>query len=301
MHEVIARDIHHSDPLGGGTSALAVVADSLGFTEGPVVLDADHVLVTSMTRGLVYRLEPSSGRAEVLAEPGGGPNGLATTPDGRVLVLQSGGTIMPSRSEVTAPPSVQAIEADGSVQVLTTDVESPSDGVVGPDGRLWFTDPGEHDLEATTGRGTVRTLDLGTGAVEVVLQGLAFPNGLAFDAEGRLYVAETGPRTVRRFSTDGTADGWRVQLDTGRPDGIALDTDGSLWVTGSVGHDVSVFAADGTPARHLLLPAGHMVTSLCFAGQDLRTVVLTVPKGGRVLSLRVPTPGLSVPPQVNAS
>ncbi|MFG1780474.1 SMP-30/gluconolactonase/LRE family protein [Micromonospora sp. NPDC049048] len=275
------------------------VAAGIGFTEGPARSGTSDVLVTSMTRGLVYRVALSGDGAEEFAETGGGPNGLAVGTEGDLLVMQSGATVMPTRSAVPAQPGIQRIAADGTVSTVTTDVHSPSDGVLGPDGRLWFTDPSAHDLDSPTGTGAVRALDLSTGVMADVITGLAFPNGLAFAADGtRLLVAETGARWIRRYDLSGgaaTPDGWIARMPEGHPDGLALDALGRVWVAGSTGANIVVFGADGTVAGTIDFPVGHMVTSLCFAGEDLRTLVVTMPKGGQVLAAPVDCPGLPLP------
>ena len=72
------------------------------------------------------------------------------------------------------------------------------------------------------------------GRVEVVLDGLAFANGVALSAsEDFVVVAETGARTVvRRWLTGGHA-GMRDLLCAdlpGYPDNVSRGSDGLLWV-----------------------------------------------------------------------
>src|SRR5262245_39878816 len=61
----------------------------LGFTEGPVITDDGAVLVVDIDRGRVLRL--ADGSVEVVATPGGGPNGLALETPTTVLVANNGG------------------------------------------------------------------------------------------------------------------------------------------------------------------------------------------------------------------
>jgi gluconolactonase len=58
-----------------------IVATGLMFPEGPVVCADGSVLLVEIERKTVSRVRPD-GRVEVVAEPGGGPNGLAFGPDG---------------------------------------------------------------------------------------------------------------------------------------------------------------------------------------------------------------------------
>jgi len=78
-------------------------------------------------------------------------------------------------------------------------------GVVefGPDGRLYFTDP--HGSNEHNPVGRVVRIDI-DGSVQTLLDGMTYPNGLAFDPAGTsLYVAHMRAGRVERFSVD--ADG----------------------------------------------------------------------------------------------
>ncbi|MEO5653218.1 MAG: SMP-30/gluconolactonase/LRE family protein, partial [Marmoricola sp.] len=117
-----------------------------------------------------------------------------------------------------------------------------NNAAVAANGDIWFSDTSriygiqhwKKDLvEATrTGRLLVRRA---TGQVEVVLEGLAFANGVALAAdESFVCVAETGSRTVVRLWLTGERAGSRDYLVDelpGYPDNIALGSDGLIWVT----------------------------------------------------------------------
>ena len=59
-----------------------VVAEGLGFVEGPVAMADGSVIVVSLSRGELLRVHPD-GSHDVIAKPGGSPNGAALGPDGR--------------------------------------------------------------------------------------------------------------------------------------------------------------------------------------------------------------------------
>jgi gluconolactonase len=67
-----------------------VIADGLGFTEGPVWLPDGRVALTSISHGCVYVVDPSGGPHQRI-DTGGGPNGLACSADGTLYVAQNGG------------------------------------------------------------------------------------------------------------------------------------------------------------------------------------------------------------------
>ena len=66
-----------------------VVGSSLGFPEGPVVMQDGSIILVEIRLGCITRLW--NGKREVIATPGGGPNGLAIGPDGALYCCNNGG------------------------------------------------------------------------------------------------------------------------------------------------------------------------------------------------------------------
>jgi gluconolactonase len=88
----------------------------------------------------------------------------------------------------------------------------------------------------------------------------------------------------------------------GAPDGLAFDTAGCVWVAIAGGGRVERFTPAGRVDRRLAVPA-RMVTSVCFAGDDLRElIVVTADRTdepslrGSVLRTRVDVSGATVHP-----
>jgi sugar lactone lactonase YvrE len=112
---------------------------------------------------------------------------------------------------------------------------------VAADGTVWFTDSStrfgierwKDEMVQHTRTGRLLRLDP-DGTVSVVLDGLAFANGVALSAdESQVLVAETGARTVVRLRLTGECAGHRDLLAAdlpGYPDNIALGSDGLVWV-----------------------------------------------------------------------
>lgn len=93
--------------------------------------------------------------------------------------------------------------------------------------------------------GTSRSGFSGDGSSAMAAR-FSYPNGLAFDKAGNLYVADTGNNRVRRISTDGlittvaglgtyTSDsgdgGPAVQAALYNPFGVAVDSEGNLYIS----------------------------------------------------------------------
>ncbi len=67
-----------------------VMTTGLRFPEGPVACADGSVIVTEIEAGRITRCLPDGGK-ELVAETGGGPNGLAFGPDGKLYVCNNGG------------------------------------------------------------------------------------------------------------------------------------------------------------------------------------------------------------------
>ncbi len=138
--------------------------------------------VSSRFDGTVHRVLPD-GRTELVASDLGIACGLAFAPDGTLFVGDRSGTIFAvsptgrTTTFATLPPSVAAFHL-----------------ALGPDLHLYVTAP------TLAPRDAIYRIDP-AGRVEVVYEGFGRPQGLAFDAEGRLYVVEAlaGAAGLYRF------------------------------------------------------------------------------------------------------
>jgi gluconolactonase len=176
-------------------------------------------------------------------------------------------------------------------------LDAPNDLCIGPDGRVWFTDPAGPPFVVDGLPGRVLALDRMTGAFETLRAGLQFPNGLAVGPAGdRLFVAETNAHRVVVMDWDGGELGAPVPfagLPAGSPDGMAFDADGYLHVAAPDADRIWVFAPDGTVDEEIDL-GPSFPTNCAFAGADLRGLAVAAVKGGRVILLDRPRPGLSL-------
>ena len=171
-------------------------------------------------------------------------------------------------------PGSNGFVVAGSHTWLAVPLSSPSDCVVGPDGRLWITDPTGRDLDHRATPGNVWALDLATHSLEPMVDGVLFPNGIEFSTDARsLFVAESATGRVLRFSlgADGTweRDPWRVPRLDGVPDGLAVDADDHVWVACSFSGTVVRLSPDGDIRARLDFGTHATPTALCFAGSDL--------------------------------
>ena len=205
--------------------------------EDVVVAPDGHVL-TGTEDGSIFRLSPDGQRVERVAHTAGRPLGLELLPDGDLLVCDA------RRGLLVVHPGADGSE--GRVEALVTLVDGVpmrfcNNAAVAADGTVWFSDSSLHHgidhwkddfvQHTRTGRLLRRDPD---GAVEVVLTGLAFANGVALAAdESYVAVAECRGRTVVRLWLTGPRAGERDHLVTdlpGYPDNISRGSDGLIWV-----------------------------------------------------------------------
>lgn len=286
-----------SEILGARAGVARELASGVGFTEGPVWAEG-RVVVASISRGLLYEVPLAGGSAAVLGEPGGGPNGLAYDPGGGTLwVAQNGGVhLRANPDKVPARAGLQRVLADRRVEDVRNDgCNAPNDLVVGPDGRLWFTDPCGDPHEGDPETGHVYAYDVAHDELELITSTDGYPNGLAFGPGGRdLYLAETRWRRVVRLRRG--SSGWEreqtLDLVRGAPDGIAVTEEGHLLVAATDSGTVEVFAPDGRPLEPIDCGPRSFPTNVCFAGDDACTIVVTLPRGGRVVAFESGVPGL---------
>jgi gluconolactonase len=256
-----------------------VIADGLGFTEGPVWLPDDRVALTSISHGCVYIVDPRDGALERI-DTGGGPNGLACSADGTLYVAQNGGAWGASG---TAEPGVQVITGS-HVDYLVEGLGAPNDLTFGPDGRLWITDTrAEFDVSTPDAGlpGHVYATDVDSGDTRVVIgDGPVFINGLGFDRDGsRLLVTATLSSQLLSYviSPDGAVGAPEIvhTFDDGWPDGMTVSAHGDYWVALTAADRIDVVDTWGRRVGEIGLPAGSLPTNVCIGGRRYDELFVT--------------------------
>lgn len=298
-------------------SHLELVTDQLEFPEGPVALTDGAVVVVEVAAGRLTRVEPD-GRRTVLATPGGGPNGAAALPDGRLAVCNNGGLSWSRRDGILAPGPqpedysggrIELVLADGGTEILYTECDSrplrgPNDLVLDGHGGLWFTDLGKERARDCDLGGVYYAHTTG-GAIHEVLHPMIQPNGVALSPDGdRLYVAETTPGRIWWWPVlapgvldttgPGPAGGRLLHGFAGfqLPDSMAVDSAGNVCVGTLITGAISVISPEGELLDQLVMPEfDPLVTNICFGGPDLRTAYITASGTGRLYRMTWPRPG----------
>jgi gluconolactonase len=271
-------------------------ATDLGFIEGPVVCQDGAIVVTAIDRGVLHRIR--DGRAQVLAELGGGPNGATEGADGHIYVTQNGGS-WPARNLRRAAPGIQVVSPDGAVRVLTDLPRSPNDLAFGPDGLLYITDP-TRKPERDDGR--IWVCDVTTGECRLLLTCDWYPNGIGFPARGDcFYVADSRNKRIVRFpiGTPALRDMEVVcTLERGSPDGFAFDRDGNLLIacpgSESVPGTVQVWTDEGRPVETIEVGPSRYYTNLALS--EAGTMYICDSDSGTLLTTTWRSAGLPLHP-----
>jgi hypothetical protein len=127
--------------------------------KGQVAMADGSVLLVEIAAGRITRVRPD-GTAETVAEPGGGPNGLAIGPDGKLYCCNNGGFNWREQGGYLTPHGqaddysggrIERIDlATGAVETLYRDgdfgctLRGPNDIVFDGQGGFWFTDHGKN-------------------------------------------------------------------------------------------------------------------------------------------------------------
>lgn len=273
------------------------VVRGVGFTEGPVWTADERLICVSMSRGCILEIDQDRGIGKTCADTGGGPNGLCESADGSVWIAQSGRFLEDKPAGRRVPPGIQRWGADGTVEdFVMHGFDSPNDCAVGPDGRIWFTDPRGQGLEGDPEPGRICVVDIRSRRIDTTQAGL-YPNGIAFGPGGsHLYVAETAGQRIVRYhvSADGLSDTEEfARVDPVKPDGMAFDREGNLYVAGPTTDEVIVLDQTGQALERIAL-GDSFPTNVCFGGKEMTTLFVTAAKGGRVLAVEGNVPGLAL-------
>jgi gluconolactonase len=299
---------------------LKEVTRGLRFPEGPIAMPDGSVILVEIERGTLTRVDPE-GRALVVAETGGGPNGAAIGPDGKCYVCNNGGFQWHEDAQGLRPVlqakdysggRIERVDLDtGQVEVLYTHagkipLKGPNDIVFDAHGGFWFTDLGKaRENELDRGRVFYARAD-GSSCREVVYP-MVMPNGIGLSPDGNcLYVAET--ESCRLWAFRITAPGELEKLDWPSPhggrlvaapggyqrfDSLAVEAGGNVCVATLINGGITVASPDGASVEHLPMPDLY-TTNICFGGADFRTAYITLSMSGRLVAAKWPRPGLAL-------
>src|SRR5436853_2878627 len=140
---------------------IGIIATELRFPEGPVAMADGSVILGEIAGGRVTRVAPDGGKTEI-GKAGGGPNGVATGPDGALYVCNNGGAVYQTTpSFLSTGPALDY--KGGSIQRI---------GLKTGETRTLYSECNGHKLSA--------------------------PNELVFDKAGGFYFTDLGKQYAKR-------------------------------------------------------------------------------------------------------
>ncbi len=296
-----------------------IVATGLQFPEGPVVLPDGSIALVEIQRETISRVT-ADGKVEVLANVGGGPNGMAMGPDGAFYVCNNGGFLFQTiagfnrtRSGVHPDYTSGRIERfDPKTGELTTLYDrcgdyplcGPNDIVFDHHGGFYFTDFGKNRKRDRDHAGLYYARADGSMIVEVAYP-LVTANGVGLSPDDSVvYVSET--ETARLWAFDLEEPGRARKhphpsphggrLVCGLPgyqrfDSMAVDAYGNICVATLVTGGITVVSPGGEVLRQVKMQ-DPMVTNICFGGADMKTAYVTMSGTGQLARMDWPEPGL---------
>ena len=296
------------------------ITDGLRFPEGPIAMPDGSIILVEIEAGRLTRVLPD-GAKEVVAEPGGGPNGAAMGPDGACYVCNNGGfnwaydeepgSIRPvGQADDYVTGRIERIDIEtGKIETLYDNcngnrLSGPNDIVFDRKGNMWFTDLGKaraRDLD----RGAIYWAKPDGSEIREVIQPFTTPNGIGLSPDEKtLYVAET--EGGRLFAYDIVSNG-EVELlpypkslnggryitsDTGmrRFDSLAVEDCGNVCVATLFTGGITVASPDGGTAEFVETGDGY-TTNICFGGENLQKAYITLSWQGLLVECDWPRPG----------
>ena len=299
---------------------MELVTDGLRFPEGPVAMDDGSIVLVEMAEGRITRVQPD-GTKETVADPGGGPNGLAIGPDGKLYACNNGGFNYFDNNGMLMPHGIADDYSGGRIERINLEtgavetlykngdfgciLRGPNDIVFDAHGGFWFTDHGKvdyanrcHDIV-----GIFYAKADGSHLEEVIFPSNN-PNGVGLSPDGKtLYAAETYTCRLMKFTI--TEPG-KVAPDAGpggpgrllyRPagykffDSLAVEDDGNVCIATIGESGISVVSPDGSLIEFVSTD-DIFTTNVCFGGPDMRRAWLTLSGTGRLVKMEWPRPGL---------
>lgn len=239
--------------------------------EGPAVADNGDLYFVNWLSSAIVRIA-ADGVPREFTNTGGIPAGLAFHRDGTLYCADEGERIH----------GVIRIDAQG---VITPFVDAyqgrplngANDLVFDRNGVLYFSDPWGSSGDQPVGAFYRAFPD---GRLEQLDTNLAFPNGVALDAdESAVFLAETPRNHILRYpiAPDGAVGRptvfARLRGQAG-PDGMAFDHAGNLYVAQHGAGRIIVLDPAGREVDAIAVP-GSQPTNVAFGGPDFASLIIT--------------------------
>lgn len=273
-----------------------IVAEGFQFSEGPVWLDKQKMLLFSdIPANTIYKWTEAKGKEVYLkpsgytgAEPRGGflgSNALSLYMDGKLLICQHGDRRIATMDAPVNAPVTKFITVAGEYNGKK--VNSPNDLFVTAAGDIYFTDP-SYGLERGV-RDTKKEIPYQgvykvnkAGQVTLLVDSIEQPNGISIFPGGKtMIVSNSDDRKKRWYLYDITSNGsltnGRVFYDVsnekgmGGCDGLKIDKAGNVFAAGPGG--IWIFTKAGKLIGKIKI--NGVTAANCALTPDGKTIFIT--------------------------
>ena len=294
----------------GGTPTAAQLSSPAGVLvdgSGNVyIADANNQRVRKVSGGVISTIAGSGTSgfggdgAAATAALMRNPTALALDPAGDLVIADRNNNKVRKVSSATG--NIQTIAGSGSPAfagdggaATSALLSSPLGLVLDRAGNIYFSDANNHRIRKIDVNGTVTTI-AGTGAAafggdNVPASGatLSGPQGLAMDAAGTLYLADTSNQRIRKILPNGIittvagtgTNGFNgngipaTSANLSNPIGVAVDAMGQVYIAEQGGHRVRKVLLDGT----IVAVAGNGTSGLSGDGGPALLAQVASPRG----------------------
>jgi tripartite motif-containing protein 71 len=219
--------------LSGSTSVNVVIGASSGtWTNEPVSYSYQWKDCNSEGK----ECTPILGATNANYTPGGNDVGHALI--AQVTATNGGGSVVTSTS-------ASSIVSSGLTEYETGPEKAPKGITAGPDGKLWFTDDFDGDINKITTSGSI-TQYWQTAKDD--------SQGIVTGPDGNLWFTNAGNWSIGKITTTGTITEYTLPLNS-NPEGITVGSDKNLWFTDENTGKIGKITTSGTVTEYAV-PAG---------------------------------------------
>ena len=271
--KVVVDGVEKTGPVFTLVAEAAIVISSIAPTSGAAGTQVtvtgtgfgtNASLVQVLFNGIVGELVSVTDAQIIVTAPAGATTGLIKVVVGGVE--KEGPTFSyetapaPAPTEVVSTLAGSGVEGDADGAGTAAQFSFPSGVAADASGNVYVADLQNEKIRKITPDGVVSTLaGSGTrGAVEGIETAAQFdgPAGVAVDASGNVYVAETRNTKIRKITpagavstlagsgARGAAEGVGTAAQFDRPQGVAVDANGNVYVADFFNHKIRKITQD---------------------------------------------------------